>query len=62
MKYTKEELLGIITATMPCTCIPAYKDRGMSAPDCPRCNYADDLADALAGKLEKPEAFETEEK
>lgn len=34
-----------IDKTMPCNCIPAYKDRGLSAPDCPNCNYKEDLVD-----------------
>lgn len=27
---------------IPCTCIDAYKDRGLIAPDCPKCNYVDE--------------------
>ena len=32
---------------MGCICDRAYTDRGRSAPDCPRCNYAEDIADAM---------------
>ena len=32
-----------IERIMPCNCIPAYKDRGLSAPDCPYCNYGEDI-------------------
>lgn len=38
-----EEVKKAIDSVMPCNCIPAYKDRLMSAPDCPNCNYKDDL-------------------
>ena len=34
------ELLRMID-DIPCTCDIAYKSRGLSAPDCPRCNYVD---------------------
>ena len=30
---------------MPCNCESAYKDRGLSSPDCPKCNwdYSDEI-------------------
>ena len=32
---------------LPCICLPDYKDRNLTQPDCPRCNYGDDIAEAL---------------
>ncbi len=30
-----------------CHCDEAYKSRGLTQPDCPRCNYAADIADEI---------------
>ena len=35
---------------LPCSCIPAYKDRGLSAPDCAYCNHADDVIDFILAR------------
>jgi len=48
MDKMREKILEI----MPCTCIPAYKDRGLSAPDCASCNYGEELADYITELLE----------
>lgn len=56
----KDELEKLIDSIMPCSCIPAYKDRNLSAPDCPNCNYRDDIVQGLqnAGYI-KPKVDET---
>ena len=30
----------------PCHCEPDYKDRGLMAPDCSRCQYGEDVVEA----------------
>lgn len=35
---------------LPCICLPDYKDRNLTQPDCPRCNYGEDVAQALREK------------
>ena len=45
--FTEEWLEKIIDEVMPCSCIPAYKDRNLTAPDCANCNYKEDLVAAL---------------
>ena len=47
MKNNRDMLIGEIKKAMPCSCIPAYKDRGLSAPDCAFCNHADDIAELI---------------
>jgi hypothetical protein len=37
----------IIDNTMPCNCIDAYKKRNLIAPDCPNCNYKEDLVENI---------------
>ena len=32
---------------LPCICIAAWTDRGLTDPACPRCNYAAEVAAAL---------------
>ena len=36
-----QELLQMI-ADIPCICDKIYKDRGLRAPDCPRCNWIEE--------------------
>lgn len=36
-----KELLQMISE-IPCTCDKMYTDRGLCAPDCPRCNWIED--------------------
>lgn len=36
---------------LPCTCSPDYTLRKLIAPDCPLCQYADDVIDEVAGAL-----------
>ena len=36
-----KELLEMIT-DIPCTCDKMFTDRGLCAPDCPRCNWIED--------------------
>ena len=48
-------------AALPCLCDAAYVARGLIAPDCPQCQFADDVAAALrraaadAAKAEREE-------
>ena len=46
------KMLQEAEATMPCNCGEAYTSRGLTAPDCPRCNYGCDwdAAKALIAK------------
>lgn len=39
MKTAKEQVENLIE----CNCDEMYKSRGLSAPDCPQCNYAEDV-------------------
>jgi hypothetical protein len=41
LEEQNKQLLDMIDA-IPCTCDKIYKDRGLVAPDCPRCNYIDE--------------------
>jgi len=43
-----EALDGLLASAPRCTCIDAYKARGISAPDCVRCNDWDDEAESQA--------------
>jgi hypothetical protein len=52
LEEQNKQLLDMINV-IPCTCDDAYKDRGLIAPDCPRCNYIDE--DLITGK--KPEDY-----
>ena len=45
-------LIEKIKKIMPCSCIDAYKMRGLSAPDCAYCNYVDDIADMIMKERE----------
>jgi len=36
-----------IDKIMPCSCHEAYKSRRLSAPDCPNCNFKDDLTETI---------------
>ncbi len=40
-----------------CNCDEAYKSRGLSAPDCPQCNYAEYVVE-LAESYAKERAVE----
>jgi hypothetical protein len=44
---TQQKLTEIIRKYVPCHCDPAYTDRGLTAPDCPRHAWVDEetLAD-----------------
>jgi hypothetical protein len=46
-KY-RERAAELLALELPCTCDVAYTSHEMAALDCPRCNYADDLAEAIA--------------
>lgn len=46
-----QEKLKRIAEIMPCTCNEAYRSRGMMAPDCAYCSYAEDLAEVLSDRL-----------
>lgn len=35
---------------LPCLCHEGFKSRKLTDPSCPRCNYADDLVDAIAAR------------
>lgn len=41
----RDRLLGELSDILPCTCIEAYKSRGLSAPDCAGCNHIEDVVD-----------------
>jgi len=41
LEAENQKLKEMIRA-IPCTCDEAYKSRGLTAPDCPRCNYVDE--------------------
>lgn len=41
------DIRAIVLEHLPCWCVDAYKDRNLSQPDCPRCNFADDLIEDL---------------
>ena len=44
----KDKISKLIDKIMPCSsCIYAYKERGSSASDCPKCNYKEDLVDQI---------------
>lgn len=49
---TLSEIESLVDSIMPCNCIDAYKLRNLSAPDCPNCNYKDDLVEAIKSKLD----------
>ena len=43
-----DKISKLIDKIMPCSsCIYAYKERGSSASDCPKCNYKEDLVDQI---------------
>ena len=41
----RERIITELKNVIGCTCDPAYKIRGLSAPDCAYCNYVDEVAD-----------------
>lgn len=43
----REKIIKSLTEIMPCNCIAAYKLRSLSAPDCPNCNYVEEIADFI---------------
>jgi hypothetical protein len=47
----KAKALEIIDASMKCNCGAAYRDRGLTDPNCVRCNYGDDLAEDISAAL-----------
>jgi hypothetical protein len=57
-----DAILGVLGREVPCSCIPAYKDRGMTDPQCTYCDVLgseQDMADAvltipeIAGVIER---------
>lgn len=41
-KVTRERVRELVGKYVQCTCDAAYKDRGLSAPDCPRHSFFDE--------------------
>lgn len=50
---TAAEIRAEVNEVLPCWCDAAYKDRGLAAPDCPRCQFADDVVDLIV-RLQAP--------
>ena len=42
-----DELAKIVNSCLLCNCSDAYSERGLIAPDCPRCQYAPELIERL---------------
>ena len=36
-----------VNALIDCNCGEMYKSRGLCAPDCPQCNYAEDVIELI---------------
>jgi hypothetical protein len=52
-RLTIEKLKEMIRI-IPCTCDEAYRSRGLTAPDCPRCNYVDeDLINGISADFQE---------
>lgn len=43
----REKLIKELDKIIPCSCISAYTERSMSAPDCAQCNYIEEIADFI---------------
>jgi len=53
-RVSVEKINKIIDEIMPCSCISAYKDRGLTAPDCANHNYKEDLSEQIVTYLQQP--------
>jgi hypothetical protein len=53
-RVSVERINKIIDDVMPCSCISAYKDRGLTAPDCANHNYKEDLSEQIVTYLQQP--------
>ena len=53
-RVSVEKIDKIIDEIMPCSCISAYKDRGLTAPDCANHNYKEDLSEQIVTYLQQP--------
>jgi hypothetical protein len=42
---------------LPCTCDIMYKSRGMAAPDCPYCQYGDEVDERIGALIAEKEAL-----
>ena len=40
---TTARIRAIVLRVLPCWCVEDYKERDLTQPDCPRCNFAEDL-------------------
>lgn len=47
----QNELLIKIKERIPCTCDSAYTSRKLTAPDCPQCNWAEEMIDVVLTHL-----------
>ncbi|OQC48565.1 MAG: hypothetical protein BWX58_01138 [Deltaproteobacteria bacterium ADurb.Bin026] len=47
----RDKIYEAIIEKLPCTCDAAYKDRGLVAPDCPRCIFAWEITDSVCELL-----------
>jgi hypothetical protein len=50
-----EDLKTFVYEHLPCWCDEAYKGRNLTDPQCPRCNFADDLVLALGEREDAAE-------
>jgi len=41
------QVIDAVNTAMPCWCDKAYTDRGLIQPDCPRCNFDQEVVDAI---------------
>ena len=42
----------IVEGIVPCSCPDYYTSRGLTEPECPRCNFAEDLIEAITKEFE----------
>lgn len=56
----EQEWMEKIKDILPCTCGEIYTSRRLSAPDCPQCNYADDVYELLKPLLSSPSPLKEE--
>ncbi len=47
MSWLRKRATEAMLASLPCYCIDAYKDRGLIAPDCPRCQHDEEVVAAI---------------
>jgi hypothetical protein len=43
----REEIVEKVKKILPCTCDMAYTDRFLTDPNCPFCNYGEDIIDLV---------------